>query len=172
MFRRLFLMTLVIFVLHACKNEKDGDLTGQLTVNFSNHIQNIAPTLVLDSFRLIKTDTFFEKQGRMIDVFIYQREADKIKNQLKNAIEQELGDSASFYAYENNYIQGQIDSLSKLVAIADTTRPFGLAAHCEFWVSKKDKSRKDSVLYFFDNTMKLLDPDRIDSSISRASRYL
>jgi len=172
MFRRLFLMSLVLFVLQACKNEKDGDLTGQLTVNFSNHIQNIAPALMLDSFRLIKIDTFFEKQGRMIDVFIYQREADKIKKQLTNAIEQELGDSASFYSYENNYIQGQIDSLSKLVAVADTTRPFGLAVHCEYWVRKKDKSIKDSVLYFFDNSLKLLDPDRIDSSISRDSRNL
>jgi len=165
-------MTLVIFLFQTCKNDKNDDLTSQLIVNFSNHIQKIAPSLVLDSFKLIKTDTFFEKQGRMIDVFIYQREEEKIKKQLKNAIEQELGDSASFYAYENDYIEGEIDSLKKLVVGADTTRPFGLAAHCEYWVRKKDKSRKDSVLYFFDNSMKLLDPDRIDSSISWASRNL
>ena len=106
----------------------------------------------------------------MFDVFIYQREADKIREQQKNAIAQELTDSAAFYGYESKYIMGEIDSLGKLVAKADTTQSFGIAVHCEYWVSKKDRSMEDSVLYFFDNNMKLLDPDLIDSSISRSSQ--
>lgn len=169
---RLFVLSLIFYQFLSCQQDKTDNLTGQLIMNFSNHMKNIDSSLVLDSFKLLRTDTLFEKQGRMIDVFIYQREADRIQGQLKKALRQELADSAAFYAYESKYIMSAIDSLSKLVAIADTTRPFGVAIHCVYWVRKKDKNLSDSVLYFFDNKMKLLDPDRIDSNISRSSRSL
>jgi hypothetical protein len=169
---RLFVTGLIFFLILSCQQSKTDNLTSQLTMNFSNHMKNIDSSLILDSFKLLRKDTLFEKQGRMIDVFIYQREADRIQKQLKNAIRQELADSAEFYSYENKYIETAIDSLSKLVATADTTRPFGVVIHCLYWVRKKDRNLGDSVIYFFDNNMKLLDPDRIDSNISRSSRSL
>lgn len=156
----------------SCENNETGSLTSQLALNFADHMKRIDSSLLLDSFKLIRTDTFFEKQGRMLDVFIYQREQDKIKRQLQNAINLELADSAAFYAYENNFITGEIDSLSKLVPGADTTRAFGIAIHCVYWVRKNIRNRRDSALYFFDNNMKLLDPERIDSDISWSSRHL
>jgi hypothetical protein len=165
-------MAFFVFLFLSCRNTKTGGLAGQISLNFSNHIHNIDTALNLDSFHLIRTDTFYEKQGRMLDVFIYQREENKVRDQMQHAAALELPDSAAFYNYEDGLLLQEIDSLKKLVPKADTTHPFGLAVFCIYWVRKNGKALQDSVLYFFDNNMRLLDPDRVDTAIARSSRKL
>jgi hypothetical protein len=170
--RKSLLAALGLVFLLSCGTKRMNMLDPQLEANFQNHVSEFDPSLVLDSFRLVRVDTIFEKQGRMIDLFFYHRELARVDRQLADAEKMHLADSAAFYAYESKYMNGQIDSLSKLVSHADTSRPLVLIAHCFFELGRKDLRAKDTTFYVMDNNLKVINGDMVDSLISRTSRKL
>jgi hypothetical protein len=145
-------------------NEK---ISPSLRLIFSDHMSRIDSSLVLDSFRLIKLDTVFEKNGRSVDLFFYKRELNRVQNQLNGAIAGEKTDSIPFYRYEIDYMAREIDSLENLIAKSDTTHGLGFFARCLYQIRKGNLSGTDTVYYFFDNKMKIVNPSMIDSIISR-----
>ncbi|HEV3250949.1 MAG TPA: hypothetical protein VGZ71_08355 [Puia sp.] len=164
----LFTMGLVPLIFFCCKSVRSDKLSPSLKLILLSHMGKIDSSLVLDSFKVIKLDTIYEKQGRGLDLFFYKREFNRIQDQLNSAIAGEKTDSIPFYKYEINYMSWEIDSLETLIAKSDTTHGLGILIHSLYKIRKGNLSLTDTMYYFLDNKMKIANPWMIDSIISRS----
>jgi hypothetical protein len=171
--KRLLIITVSIHILflYDCQS-KPAPLPSQLESNLLSHLKKIDTAIVLDTFRVLRSDKLVEKLGRIIDDTIYKRELCRVENQLANAIKYQKQDSIEFYQGEVNYMLPQIDSLTKSIAQADTTKKFGLLVSCWFQISKNNMKNSGLVFYFLDQEMTIRNSDMIDSTISLLSRNL
>ncbi len=160
-----------ILFLYNCQS-KPAPVPDQLKSNLLSHLKKIDTAFVLDSFRVLRSDKLVERLGRIIDDTIYKRELYRVQNQLANAIKYQKHDSIEFYQGEVNYMLPQIDSLTKSIAQADTTKKFGLLVSCWFQISKNNMKNSGLVFYFLDQEMTIRNSDMIDSTISLLSRNL
>ena len=164
----LLIINTCMLIFLACKSSQPKTVAEQLQSNFSAHAIKIDSTLILDSFRLSRIDTLFERLGRVIDDTIYKRELNRVQIQLANAINAGKKDSINIYQDEINYMLPQIDSVTKSISKGDTTKMFGVLASCAFSLKKHDKINKGIVYYFLDKNMNIQNADRIDSTIALA----
>lgn len=155
----------------SCGNKPDS-IPDQLKANFSKHVTKIDPSIIIDSFQVLRMDTMVEKLGRIIDDSIYKRELYHVQNQLANAKKEQLSDSIEFYNDEIKYMLIQIDSVTNSIRSGDTKKTFGLIAICKYQIRKNNNRSKDSIFYFFDNRMNLVNADMIDSTIYRSYRRI
>jgi hypothetical protein len=144
----------------------------ELKLNFTKHLTKIDSSLNLDSFRLVNIDTMTEKGGTIWDDTIYNRERFRLQSQLSSAFKENKRDSSLFYQEEINYISGQIDSLTKTISKADTTKKFGFIITCFYQIHKNDISVKDSVQYVLDTQMNIRNYHFIDDKIIRSDKKI
>jgi hypothetical protein len=167
--KKIIIIIGLLPLVYCCRQSNPNEkISPSLRVIFSDHLSRIDSGLVLDSFRMVKLDTISEKQGRGIELFFYKMEFDRVQNQLNMAIAGKKTDSVPFYKYEINYISGVMDSMSNLISKADTTHGIIFLARCLFQIRKGNRSRADTAYYFFDKSMRIVNPNIIDSAISRA----
>ncbi len=171
--KRLLIITVLVQILflYNC-HSKPAPLPNQLESNLLSHLKKIDTAIVLDTFRVLRSDKLVERLGRIIDDTIYKRELYRVQDQLANAIKYQKHDSVEFYQGEVNYMLPQIDSLTKSIAQADTTKKFGLLVSCWFQISKNNMKNSGMVFYFLDQEMTIRNSDMIDSTISLLSRNL
>ncbi|HEV3222768.1 MAG TPA: hypothetical protein VGZ90_07815 [Puia sp.] len=153
-------------------NSKPVPIPNQLENILLSHLKKTDSTIILDSFRVLRMDKMVEKLGRIIDDTIYKRELYRVQDQLANAIKFQKHDSIEFYQGEVNYMLPQIDSLTKSIAQADTTKKFGLLVSCWFQISKNNMKNSGLIFYFLDQQMTIRNSDMIDSTISLLSRSM
>ncbi len=158
-----------VILLYNCTS-KPAPLADQLENNLRSHLKKIDSTVVLDTFRVLRMDKMVEKLGRIFDDTIYKRELYRVQDQLANAIKYQKHDSIEFYQGEVNYMLPQIDSLTRSIAQADTTKKFGLLVSCWFQISKNNMRNSGALYYFLDQQMTIRNSDMIDSTISLLSR--
>jgi hypothetical protein len=165
------IVTLVYVLISSC-TVQPGSLSDQLKISFLLHLEKIDSAAHLDSFGLIRKDTIDQRMERAIDDTFYIREFTRVQAQLANAIKEKKVDSIEFYQGEVDYMTPQVDSLTKIISKADTTRKLGLVAICSFQISKNHSSQQGMVFYFLDRDMKVMDSDFIDSAIAAPARKL
>ena len=170
--KRVFILAALAQVLLMGCNSKPASLSIQLEENLLDHLKRNDSTIILDSFRVIRSDKFVERLGRIFDDTIYKRELYRVQAQLTNAIKYQKQDSIEFYQGEVNYMQPQIDSLTKSIAQADTTKKIGLLVSCWFQISKNNMRNSGAIYYFLDQQMIIRNSDMIDSTISLLSKSM
>jgi len=165
-------LVFVLFTLILACKSKHKNLSDRVKANFISHVNKIDSTLVLDSFSIIRVDTINRRMERVIDNYLYTREFNYVKAQLANAMKGNRADSIEFYKGEVNYMQTQFDSLNNEISKADTTKKLGLLATCKIQLAKNKMSEEIIVYYFLDWTMKVWNPEMIDTAILGLSRRL
>jgi hypothetical protein len=134
-----------------------------------HHVNQVDTSAVLDSVYINWMVPVTEKLGRIIDDSIYVREYARLKMQLANTQDK---DSLAFYQYEINYMEREIDSISKSVPTSDTTHVFGHLVNCSYSLRKNGKRRTDSTILFMDSTNTIRYSEYMDSAISRTARSM
>ncbi len=169
--RPVLLIIILAMVTIGCTT-KPASLTSQLKTNFSFRLAKVDSLAVIDSFRILGVDTLVEKLGKIIDDTIYIRQLHAVQAQLDHALTRSNKDSIEYFKGEIKYMSGQIDTLTSSIETADTKSKFGLMIRCVYQISKKDRYKTDSVVYFLDAKGNILSTDIIDSSVSRAYGFI
>jgi hypothetical protein len=164
----VFLSVIIFF----CCKSKPLDLQSELRTNFLAHLKKADSSLILDSFYLWKTDSFTQKVGAIIDDSIYSREFSRIKYLLEKSLKEQNPDSAAVYKYESDYMTSEIDSLTKNIDKADTTKKLGLIVRCRYRIKRGDKAINSYVVYFFNRDMKVMNSEMIDSMLQFSYRRI
>jgi hypothetical protein len=165
-------MALAYMLFLSC-GSKPVSLSDQLKTNLITHLEKIDSNVVLDSFRILRTDTIDKRLERIIDDSIYMREFARVQGQYINAlIKGDRPDSIEYYKGEVDYMVTQMDSLNKEILEADTTKKLGLAVVCKTQVSKHGGGQELMLYYFLDFSGRIWDSELIDSSIATAARRL
>jgi hypothetical protein len=167
---KLLVAIFAILTIISCKHQKN--LSEQLNDNFANHLKNINSLVTLDSVHILWNTTVTEKLGRIIDDTVYLRELMRIQAQLLRAQQKNERDSIEFYQYEKNNLEKGIDLVTKSIAQSDTTHRYGYLIGCAYYLSKNQKTIRDSTIVFIDSTSILRYTEFMDSAISRTIRRL
>ena len=161
-------LTLTAFILLTCIScRQKQTLTEQLSLSFSHHLEQIDAAAKLDSVHILWNIPFNQRLARIIDDSIYVREYSRIKSQLAIAKQQNEKDSIAFYQYEINYMEQEIDSISRSIGQGDTAHAFGYLIGCAYYIKKKDMIRADSTILFVDSTHTIRFTEYMDSSLRR-----
>src|SRR5664279_3565997 len=142
--KKIILPVFIFTVLILSCKSKHKSLADRVKDNFLSHVKKMDSTLVLDSFSIIKIDTINRRTERIIDDTLYMMEFNRVRTQLANAKKGGRADSIEFYQGEVNYMQTQFDSLE----------------------------REMTVYYFLDWSLKVWNPEMIDTAISGLSKKL
>jgi hypothetical protein len=161
-------LAIISMAVASCRHRET--LPDQLTHVFSSHLSDIDNLAILDSIHILWNIPVTPRLTRIIDDSVYVREYTRIKAQLGSAQQKQDRDSIEFYQYEIDYMQKEIDSISKGIAREDTTRRFGHLIGCDFYIRKNGRSRHDQTIIFVDTTWTLRFTDFMDSAISRSIR--
>jgi hypothetical protein len=164
-----FFIFACLFVI-SCKQRQT--LTQQLTSAFSTHLKQIDSAAVLDSLHILWSVPATPRLGRIIDDSVYSKEYSRIKMQLASAQQNNDKDSIEFYQYEIDYMQKEIDSISKGIVHSDTTHRYGTLIGCMYYVRKNNKIKTDSTLLFVDSTSTIRFNEYLDSAIHRSIKTL
>src|ERR1700746_365855 len=121
--RKLLDAFIALLVIVSCEHKKD--LSEQLSNSFANHLKKIDSIAVLDSVHILWNVSITERLGRIIDDTFYIREFMGVQANLLSAKRKNDKDSIEIYEYEINVMKNPIDSLTKSIVRADTTRKFG-----------------------------------------------
>lgn len=165
----LFAVTLSAIVI-CCRQQQT--LQQQLQNDIMHRLHRIDSLATLDSIRILWNIPATQKMGTIIDDTFYLREYARIKTQLAGAQAKKDKDSIEFYQYEINYMQKEIDSISKFIEKADTTHRFASLIGCSYYVTANNKTRMDTMLIFIDSTMTIRFTDYLDSAIKRTIKAL
>jgi hypothetical protein len=165
-----FLGFLAMLGILSCSNI--GSLPEQLKTDFAARVKLLDPSLVLDSFHVLHTDTLTPRVGRIIDDTIYKRELYRVQAQMANATRENKTDSMEFYQYELNYMGPVIDSITKSIAKTDTTKKLGILLRFTYQISKNNLRGKGFGFCVLDEEMVVENSDMIDSSLARTYRRL
>src|SRR3984893_1709091 len=161
----------ILIILTSCKTNDDKILLPDLRPNFLELLNRRDSTLALDSFYFIKTDTMNEKKALIHQRFSFLHIMDKINGQLERMSNKNDGSHATpsandletieYVKGEKAYVGKEIDSLTALIANADSISPIGYRAFYKVTVSKKDKFViSDTIPYAISLKMKVSDWDR------------
>ncbi|PWT75468.1 MAG: hypothetical protein C5B59_08890 [Bacteroidetes bacterium] len=157
----------IAFFIIAISCRQHSTVQQQLQAALKHRLQRIDTTANLDSVHIIWNIPATQKLGTIIDDTFYLREYARIKSQLAAAAKNNEKDSVEFYQYEINYMEKEIDSISKAIAKADTTRLFGRLIGCSYFVSANNKTRTDTAFIFVDSTMTIRSTEFVDSALHR-----
>ena len=166
--RKLPLALLLLFVI-SCTQHKQS-LVEQLNATFSRHLKQIDSTVELDSIHVLWKANVTEKMGRIVDDSIYVREFVRIRGQLAGAQQKNDKDSIEFYQYEINYMEKEIDSITRSIPAGDTTKKYGSLINCAYYIKRNGKTKIDSTLLFIDSTSTFRYTEYLDSAVSRTVR--
>jgi hypothetical protein len=160
---------LFLTIWSGCKTEENKIILPDLRPNFFSLLHQRDSTLVLDSFYFIRTDTMNEKEAQIHQRYPFFNILGKINGQLKkmskdsnlNKTSSDERELLEYLSNEKSYVSKEIDSLNRLIAIADSVTPIGYRAFYKATVSKKDKFVvSDTIVYAVSLKMKVSDWDR------------
>ena len=174
---RLEMKTILLYAIFicmiwsGCKPEENKISIPNLRPNFLHLLNQRDSTLALDSFYFIKTDTMNEKKVLILQRFSFLHIMENINGQLEwmtnkrdsfhSAPSATDLETIEYLNGEKAYVGKEIDSLSALIAHADSISPVGYRAFYKATVSKKDKFIvSDTVPYAISLKMKVSDWDR------------
>jgi hypothetical protein len=160
MFKIIFLYVFVFSIIcTGCKPEDNKITLPDLRPNFQQLLNLKDSTLLLDSFYFIRTDTMYEKEALIHQRFPFFNILDKINLQLER--QPKDSETIEYLNYEKAYVGKEIDSLNRLIAVADSITPIGYRAFYKATVSKKDKFVvSDTIAYAISLKMKVSDWNR------------
>ena len=92
--------------------------------------------------------------------------------QLVNAQQKNKIDSAQFYRYEMDYMETEIDSITKGILQSDTTHRYGTVIGSAYYLKKNNKTKIDSTVFFIDSAAIIRFNDFQDSAIHRSIKTL
>ena len=168
--RKLFVAILSLLVILSCKNQKT--LAEQLKDRLASHLNLIDSSASLDSVHILWNAPINEKLVRIIDDSTYIREFMRVQSQLSSAKQKNDKDSIDFYQYEINFMEKEIDSGTKSIGRADTTRTFGRLIGVAYYVTKNQKTKKDSTIIAIDSVSNMVSTEYLDSAIKKTVRDL
>jgi hypothetical protein len=146
-------------ILSGCKPEENKISLPDLKPNFLQLLNRRDSTLLLDSFYFIRTDTMYEKEALIHQRFPFFRIMNQINEQLKRKTND--AETTNYLNNEKDYVGKEIDSLTRLIAGADSVTPIGYRAFYKVTVSKKNRFIvSDTVPYAISLKMKVSDWDR------------
>jgi hypothetical protein len=168
--RQLLVAVFALLVIGSCTHHKS--LAEQLNDSFADHLKQLDSSAILDSVHILWNAKVTEKLGRIIDDSMYMREYTRIQAQLARALAKTDKDSIEFYRYEINYMEKEIDSVTKSIAKGDTTHRYGYLIGCAYYITKNQKTKIDSTMIFIDSTSTMRYTEYMDSAIKRTVRAL
>jgi hypothetical protein len=168
----MFLHLILISILVTSCQSKSKPLQEQIIENFRGRLKNIDSSLVLDSFRIFRTDTITERAFLIHDDSMYARELARTVRQLNYSLKGDNSDSIKFLKSEIELMKKEIDSFEKPIKNADSIKKYGVALSFSYQLKNNNKSEKDSAFYSIDNQGNILNSDFIDTLIKRASERL
>ena len=155
----LLSVTFLAFIWAGCKPEENKIGLPDLRPDFVQLLNRRDSTLLLDSFYFIRMDTMNEKLALIHQRFPFFNIMDKINGQL--AGKSNDSGTTEYLNNEKAYVSTEIDSLTRLIASADSITPIGYRAFYKVTVSKKNKFVvSDTVAYAISTKMKISDWDR------------
>jgi len=161
--RELFVAIFALLLIISCKHQKN--LSEKLNDSFANHLKKIDSLATLDSVHILWNTTITERMGRIIDDTLYRREFMRVQAQLSRSQQKNDKDSIEFYQYEINYMEKEIDSVTKSIAQGDTTRKYGYLIGCAYYITKNQKTNIDSTIVIIDSTSTMRYTELMDSAI-------
>src|SRR5215467_8209530 len=111
----------VLTLLPLSYTQHKQTLVEQLNKTFSNHLKQIDSSASLDSTHILWNVAVTQRLGRIFDDSIYVHEFNRVKSQLASARQKNNPDSIQFYQYEIDYMEKQIDSVTKAISEGDTS---------------------------------------------------
>ena len=162
---------LAAILVLSCR-EKSPTLSDQLKKNLISHLKKIDSVAVLDSIHIVYNVPLNEKLLKIIDDSGYSIQIRNVKAQLLAAKEKNDKKGIEIYQDELNYMDKVTDSVSQAILKADTTRELGRMISIAYTISKNQKTRLDSALFFIDSASNLIYPLLIDYSIQNAIEKL
>jgi len=163
--RKLLVAIFALLLTISCKDHKT--LSEQLNDSFANHLKKIDSLAVLDSVHILWNTPINQRLGRIIDDSIYIREFVSVQAQLTSAKQKNDNDSIEFYQSELSYMEKPIDSVTKSIALGDTTRRFGYLIGVAYYITKNQKTKVDSTIVTIDSASRMLYTEYMDSAIKR-----
>jgi hypothetical protein len=164
--KKILLATAAPLWMFCCKDPKN--LQEQLTESFANHLRKVDSSAVLDSVHILWNAKVTQKMGRVIDDSIYRREFIRVQAQLSRAKVANTRDSIDFYQNEIDYMEHQMDAITKSIAEADSTHQFGNLIGTAFYLTLHQKTKMDSTIVYFDSSSTMRYTEFMDSAIRRA----
>ncbi|SRR5579871_6854473 len=168
--RKLPVAIFALMLVISCKNQEK--LSEQLNTSFANHLKKMDSSATLDSVHILWNIAITQKVGRIIDDTMYVREFMRIQAQLLSARQKQDKDSIEFYEYEINYMKKEIDSVTKTIALGDSTYKYGYLVNCLYYITKNEKKKIDSTVVFIDSTFTLRYTEYMDSAIRRTIKTM
>ena len=159
---------LALLLIGSCMRRKS--LSEQLNDSFTNHLKKLDSSAILDSVHILWNVNVTERLSRIIDDSVYIREFTRIQGQLSGALPTNDKDSIAFYRYEINYMEKEIDSVTKSIPKGDTTHRFGYLIGCAYYITKNQKTKMDSTMVFVDSTSTMRYAEFMDSALGRTVR--
>lgn len=169
-FGRAIFASLILF---SCKTKetKPAFAMPDLQAYFSKRLWAADSTITVDSFRMIRLDTLYEKWALTHQRYPYLRDYGKISFSLDSIQKQsktnpgktdeETKKAIQYLEEEKNYVKTEIDSINLLLAHADTTKPIGYMVRYKGSFKKKDGALiTDTINFSFDTKLKMLEWDR------------
>jgi hypothetical protein len=165
-----FIVSLIVF---SCKSKetKPAFVIPDMQDYFSKRLHAADSTIQIDSFRLIRLDTLYEKWALTHQRYPYLHDFGKISYQLDSIQKQSKPNTATannetrktiqYLEEEKTYLKTEIDSINNLLAHADTTKPIGYMVRYKSSFKKKDGNViMDTINFSFDTKLKMLEWDR------------
>jgi hypothetical protein len=168
--RQILTAIFALLVIVSCAHRKS--LSEQLNDSFANHLKILDSSATLDSVHILWNAKVTEKLSRIIDDSVYIREFTRIQGQLSGALPKNDKDSIEFYRYEINYMEKEIDSVTKSIAQGDTTHRYGYLIGCAYYITKNQKTKIDSTMVFIDSTSTMRYTEYMDSAIGRTVKAM
>jgi hypothetical protein len=168
--RKLLIPAVALILSFSCTHKKT--LPEQLAAAFSNRLTGLDPKATLDSVHILWSTPINERLGRIVDDSVYVREYNRITWQLAAARQNHLRDSAAFYRYEIHVMEREIDSISKVIPLGDTTHSAGVLIGCAYFLRKNGVVVADSTLLYLDTAQVLRYTWYMDESMARTLQQM
>ncbi len=173
MFRFFTYASLVSLTLFSCKNkeQKPSFAIPDMKSYFSKRLSAADSTILIDSFRMIRLDTLYDKWALTHQRFPYLKDYGKIsftldsmKKQIQPTSEEKSEETKKEVEYlegEKNYLKTEIDSINNLLAHADTIKPIGYMVRYKGSFKKKSGTLiTDTINFSFDTNLQMIEWDR------------
>jgi hypothetical protein len=167
----LVIILLCLIIWPGCKSGENKIALPDLSPNFLQLLHQRDTMLVLDSFYFIRMDTMNDKKALTHQRFTFLHIMENIDGQLdwmsrkRDSFHQSPSandlETIKYLNGEKAYVGKEIDSLTALMAHADSLTPIGYRAFYKATVSRKDHFIvSDTVTYSISMQMKISDWDR------------
>ena len=165
--KKISLYVLLFFFVWSCKSNQDAKVTlPDMSVSFNSQLHKKDSTLLLDSFRFIRLDTFSQRKTLVHERFPLLHIQSRINGELAAVYwgidtprikpDGKTQERINYLNDEKNYVAKQIDSLNRLIRTADSLTPVGYRLLYRVTVRKSNQFIiSDTISYSLDKNMNI-----------------